>query len=58
MSSSCRRDFFLDCATATKNSLAALLSATNERLSKLTKENTAFGWVGWSSPRHVQRAKP
>jgi len=41
-------------ATATKNSLAALLSATNDRLSKLTKENTAFGWVGWRGSREQE----
>jgi len=41
-------------AAATKNSLAALLSATNDRLSKLTKENTAFGWVGWRGSREQE----
>jgi len=41
-------------AAATKNSLAALLSATSDRLSKLTKENTAFGWVGWRGSREQE----
>jgi hypothetical protein len=41
-------------AAATKNSLAALLSATNDRLSTLTKENTAFGWVGWRGSREEE----
>ena len=41
-------------AAATKNSLAALLSATNDRLSKLTKENTAFSWVGWRGSREQE----
>jgi hypothetical protein len=41
-------------AAATKNSLAALLSATNDRLSTLTKEDTAFGWVGWRGSREEE----
>jgi hypothetical protein len=41
-------------AATTKNSLAALLSATNDRLSTLTKENTAFGWDGWRGSREEE----
>jgi hypothetical protein len=41
-------------AAATKNSLDALLSGTRDRLSNLTKENTAFGWVGWRGSREQE----
>ena len=41
-------------AAAAKNSLDALLSGTKDRLSNLTKENTAFGWVGWRGSREQE----
>jgi hypothetical protein len=44
----------LPAAAATKNSLDALLSGTKDRLSNLTKENTAFGWAGWRGSREQE----
>jgi hypothetical protein len=44
----------LPAAAATKKSLDALLSGTKDRLSNLTKENTAFGWAGWRGSREQE----
>jgi hypothetical protein len=38
-------------ATATENSLKALLAETKTRLTSLTSENKALGWIGWRGSR-------